>query len=152
MSTYQTDEVSSHASDLYHRTIQSGLVPVITDQGIAVGSCLIKPSDGFFVIYKNNHEHYRTFSKSAAMIIARLMNRKVDLLEINSIINADRKAFSARNDLEIYKHFYTVASKRNDTVKKMIMEDRFQSTNDKYQSAKKIIKDSYSRLFLLADK
>ena len=152
MSAYQIDEISSQVSNLYHTTIQSGLVPIITDQGIAVGACLIKPSDGFFVVYKNNHEYYRTYSKSAAMIIARLMNRKTDPLEISRIISADQRAFSARNDLELYKHHYTLACKRNDSVKKMLMEDRFEATNDAYQSAKKVIKESYSKLFLLADK
>lgn len=152
MSAYQINEISSQVSDLYRTTVQSGLVPIITDQGIAVGSCLIKPSDGFFVIYKNNHEYHRTYSKSAAMIVARLMNKRTDPIEISKIIFADQRAFSARNDLELYKHHYTVACKRNDSVKKMLMEDRFEAANDKYQSAKKIIKESYSSLFLLADK
>lgn len=152
MSLYQTDEISSKVSDLYQVSIQSGLVPIVTGQGIAIGSCLIKPFDGFFLILKNNHEYYRTYSKSAAMIIARLMNKKPDVLEISKILGADQRAFSARNDLEIYKHHYNLASKRNDTAKKMLMEDRFDATNDIYQSAKHTIKESYSKLFFLTDK
>lgn len=152
MSTYQIDEISSKVTDLYHNSIQSGAVPVITSQGIAVGNCLIRPSDGYFLILKNGHEHYRTYSKSAAMIIARLMNRKTDAMEISRIIDADQRAFSARNDLEIYKHFYNVASKRNDQSKMMLMEDRFGATNDRYQLAKQIIKDSYYNLFSVVDK
>lgn len=147
MSLYQIDEISSRISDLYKTTIQNGLVPVLTRQGIAIGSCLIKPSDGFFVIYKERHEYYRTYSKSAAMIIARLINKKSKPTDISEILEADRCAFWARNDLEVFKHHYNLAVKRNDSMRQELMEARFEATNDRYKMAKKTIKESYSKLF-----
>ena len=143
----QIDDLTSKVSTLYQTSIQSGLVPVITDQGIAIGAALIKHSGDSFLVFKDNHEYYRTYSKSAAMVVARLLLKKAKAHDIEPILDADRKAFQARNDLEIYKHHYELAVKKQDTVKKILMQARFDAADAIYQMAKKKIKESYYNLF-----
>ena len=147
MTPYQIDEISSKISNLYNTALQNIPVPVLTNRGIAIGSCLIKPCDGSFAIYKGCHEYYRTYSKSAAMIIAVMINKKSQAADIAEILEADRCAFWTRNDLEIFKHHYNLAVKYKDDMRQELMEARFDVANDRYKLAKKTIKESYSRLF-----
>jgi hypothetical protein len=128
-------------------TISSALIPVVTSKGIVVGKCTIKPIDGFFTVYKNNIEQYKTYTKSAALILAGSLNKVNVINNISRILDADRLVHSIRNDIEIYKYHYVKAEKRGDDIKRGIMAARYESAQEKYKEAKSILKDSYSKLF-----
>jgi hypothetical protein len=98
-------------------------------------------------VNKQNHEYYRTYSKSAAMIIAALMSKNFKTKDIYPVIDADQTANAMRNDIAIYKHHYEIANKKGDDCKKYIMSARFEIANEKYQEAKRILQQSYYKLF-----
>jgi hypothetical protein len=128
-------------------TVSSALIPVVTKNGILVGSYTVKPDDGSFVIVKNKHEYYRTYTKSAAMIIAGFLNKNIRTKDISAVLDADRIASAMRNDIDSYKYHYELANANGDDIKKQIMMARFEVANDRYKEAKRVLKNSYSKLF-----
>jgi hypothetical protein len=52
-----------------------------------------------------------------------------------------------RNDIEVYKYHHSIASKNGDDCKKYIMSARFETANERYQEAKRVLQQSYSKLF-----
>lgn len=128
-------------------SVSNALIPVVTKKGILVGSYVIKPDNGTFAITKKDYEYYRTYTKSAAMIIAGLMSKNYNRSEILNVIDADRVANAMRNDIEVYKHHYETANKSNNDCKKYIMSARFEVANEKYQQAKRTLQQTYSKLF-----
>ena len=139
-------EIATRLDNLYETSISSVLVPAVTKYGIVVGNYLVKPHDGFFQIMKRKEILYTTYNKTSAIIIAGMLVKNMKS-KINSIIEADRVAFSTRNDLETFKYHIDLALKHDDPYKEGVMLARFEFTNDKFQAAKKILKQSYSRLF-----
>ena len=79
------------------------------------------------------------------MIVARMLTKR--MTNIKEVLEADRIAFSARQDLEVYKHHIKVAEKNNNTLKEELYTTRFEVTDQKYQQAKAILQKSYSMLF-----
>ena len=111
-----------------------------------IGSYMIKPKDGLYHVTKKKETLYKTYSKSAAMIIALMLNKNMHS-DIQRIISADFEVFSNRNKLEIFKYHYNRAIEKDDELKKDLMFARFEIVNCRYQQAKHILKKSYSRLF-----
>jgi hypothetical protein len=143
-------ETAKQFEDFAKKTISKSIVPYITKTGIVIGSCLIVPSAEGFIIKRNKVVVGKTMSKSAAMIIAALMNKQVTKTiaeEIKLVSTADMISFSSKNDLEIFKYHYTLAEKKNDETRKALMECRFSFANERYQQAKNILKKSYMNLF-----
>ena len=82
------------------------------------------------------------------MIIARMLTKRIGgPPSIKEILEADRIAFSARQDLEVFKHQIKVAEKNNNYLKEELYTTRFEVTDQKYQQAKSILQKSYSMLF-----
>ena len=128
-------------------TVSSALIPVVTNKGISIGSYMIKPIDGSFSITDRGFELYRTYNKTAAMIIAGMLNKKMRSIEIQKVLDADRVAFTMRNDLDTFKYHYNKAIENNDDCKKSIMSARYECANNRYLEAKQSLKESYSKLF-----
>lgn len=147
MSISNNKEIAIKLDKLATATVSSALIPTMTKNGILVGSYIVKPVDGFFSVNKRNEEYYRTYSKSAAMIIAGLMSKNYGSSHIFLVIDADRVANAMRNDIEVYKYHHSIASKNGDDCKKYIMSARFETANERYQEAKRILQQSYSKLF-----
>lgn len=147
MSPTNTKSLAEKLEKISTKAVASNLVPLVTKNGILIGSYLIKPRDGLFDILEGSRVLYTTFSKSAAMIVARMIAKRQRPEMIMEVIQADRIAFSTRNDLELYKHHYENAEKRNDLTKRDIFLSRFEVTNERYQQAKKTLQKSYSLLF-----
>lgn len=133
--------------EISKKAISSNLIPLITKHGILMGSYLIQPKNGMFEIKDGPRVLYSTFSKSTAMIVVKMMSRNSKSEQIWEVLEADRVAFSARNDLEVYKYHYENAEKRQDFTKRDIYLSRFDVTNERYQRAKKVLRKSYSSLF-----
>jgi hypothetical protein len=140
-------ELANKLGDLYKLAIDSVLVPIITNTGIVVGAYMIKTSNGQFCVTRKGKLLYKTFTKSAALIIAGLLNKKNTVSEINLVLDIDRNMDRLRNDLAIFKHHRTLAETKNDTIKLGIMQARFDVTIDQYEDAKFRLKKSYSKLF-----
>ena len=143
-------ETAKQLEDVAKKTLSKSIVPYITKKGIVIGTCLITPVDDGFLIKRNRVVVGKTMSKSAAMIIAALLNKKITkaiIEEIKQVTTADMVSFSSKNDLEIFKHHYNLANERNDELKKDLMECRFSFANERYQQAKNILKKSYMNLF-----
>lgn len=147
MYTQNNKKIAIQLDEIATVSISNALIPVVTKKGILVGSYLIKHDNGVFSINKKNHEYFRTFTKSAAMIIAGMLSRNYKNKDIFSVIDADRMANAMRNDIDIYKHHYDLAIKNKDDCKKQIMAARFEIANEKYVEAKKTLRNSYSKLF-----
>lgn len=152
MALAQNKDLADKLDRLSTKAVKTNLVPLITKNGILMGSFLIQPKNGMFDIKEGSQILYTTFTKSAAMIVVRMIVKNARSEEIFEIIEADRVAFSARNDLELYKYHYENAEKRRDFSKRDIFLSRFEVTNDRYQRAKKMLHKSYSSLFYLGDK
>lgn len=121
-------------------------LPIVTKSGILIGSYIIKPVNHCFLVQRGSEVLYRTFNKTAAMIIANLLhNNNRD--EIVHILDVDRKVASAREDLEVSRYHYNKAKKNNDHLKSGIMISKFEAADDKYQIAKHKLQESYSKLF-----
>lgn len=143
-------ETAKNLKSVADKTLSKSIIPYVTKKGIVVGSCLIVPSDEGFVVKRKNIVVAKTMSKSAAMIIAALMNKKITkavVEEIKSVSAADMVSFSSKHDLEIFKYHYSLAEKKNDENKKALMECRFSFANERYQQARNILKKSYMNLF-----
>ena len=112
-----------------------------------IGSYVVKPDDGEFIVTKNKFEYYRTYTKSAAMIIAGFLNKKLRTKDLLTVLDADRVANAMRNDIDSYKYHYELATNNGDNIKKQIMMARFEVANDRYREAKRVLKNSYSKLF-----
>jgi hypothetical protein len=140
-------EIAEQLENISKDVVRSGIMPIVTKNGILVGSYLVQPNDGRFLVKSGSKVLYTTYTKSASMILARLLLKKATRDKINEIIEADRVAFSSRNDLEIYKSHYESAEKRNDSIKMGILMSRFEVADERYQVAKKTLQKSYSLLF-----
>ena len=147
MSPTDTKSLAEKLEKISKKAVKSNMVPLVTKNGILMGSYLIKPRDGLFDIIEGSRVLYTTYSKSAAMIVVRMISKRQRSENIIEIIEADRIAFSTRNDLELYKYHYENAEKRNDLTKRDIFLSRFEVTNERYQQAKQTLQKSYSLLF-----
>ncbi len=140
-------EIAEKLETISKDVVRSGAMPIITKNGILVGTYIIQPKNGEYHIKQGSQTLYSTYSKSAAMIIARMLTKRMHYDNIKEVLEADRIAFSARQDLEIYKHHIKLAEKKNNVLKEELYTTRFEVTDAKYQRAKSILQKSYSLLF-----
>jgi hypothetical protein len=140
-------QIADKLDELYKSTIDSVLIPVVTNTGIIVGDYMIRISKDYFLVTRRGKTLYKTFSKSAALVIAGLLNKSIKHKEINSILEIDKNIDKLKNDLIIFKHHRDVAIRKRDHIKKGIIEARFEVANDQYENAKSVLKKSYSKLF-----
>ena len=138
-------EIADKLESISKDVVRSGAMPIITKNGILIGTYIIQPKDGRYHIKHGSQILYSTFSKSAAMIVARMLTKR--MTNIKEVLEADRIAFSARQDLEVDKHHIKVAEKNNNALKEELYTTRFEVTDQKYQQAKAILQKSYSMLF-----
>lgn len=142
-----TKDLASKLDDLATKSILNSIIPVITRSGILVGKYVIRSENGKFYIRRNGNIVQKTFTKTGALIIAGLLNKKPKALDIKRVLNADHTLYFMKNDLDLFKHHYNLAVKNNDLIKQGIMQSRFDQADEKYQSAKSILQESYSMLF-----
>ena len=140
-------EVADKLESISKDVVRSGAMPIITKNGILIGTYIIQPKNGQYHVKQGSQILYSTYSKSAAMIIARMLTKRMDGDQIREVLEADRIAFSARQDLEVFKHQIKIAGKKNNTLKEELYTTRFEVTDIKYQQAKFILQKSYSLLF-----
>lgn len=147
MSLYQSKDLAEKLDNLTTFSISNTVMPVITRSGISVGKFLINKENGQFCVKRNKFVVHKTYTKTAALIVAGLLNKKSRSDDIRNVLDADFVAFSMKNDLELYKYHYNAAIKDKNETKEGIMLARFERANDRYQIAKKTLQQSYSRLF-----
>ena len=140
-------EVADKLESISKDVVRSGAMPIITKNGILIGTYIIQPKNGQYNIKHGSKTLYSTYSKSAAMIVSRMLTKRISGTDINEVLEADRIAFSARQDLEIFKHQIKVAEKNNNPLKEELYTTRFEVTDQKYQQAKAVLQKSYSLLF-----
>jgi hypothetical protein len=140
-------EVADKLESISKDVVRSGAMPIITKNGILIGTYIIQPKDGKYHVKHSAQLLYSTYSKSAAMIVARMLTKKIGGDQIREVIESDRIAFSARQDLEVYKRQIKVAEKNNNYLKEELYTTRFEVTDQKYQQAKATLQKSYSLLF-----
>ena len=147
MSDLNPKEIADKLESISEEVARSGAMPIITKNGILIGTYIIQPKNNQFYVKNGSQILYTTYSKSAAMIIARMLLKRMNGDKIKEVLEADRIAFSCRNDLEIYKHQIKVAEKNNNFLKEELYTTRFEVTDEKYQQAKNTLHKSYSMLF-----
>jgi hypothetical protein len=147
MSITKNKDLAIKLDDIATATISSALIPVVTARGIQVGQYTVRPDKNFFKVCHKNYEHYKTYTKSAALIIAGMLAKDNSHKNVGRVIDADRLANSSRNDKEIFKYHYEIAVKNGDDIKKGIMSARYEIANENYREAKRILQESYSKLF-----
>ncbi len=140
-------EIADKLESISRDVVRSGTMPIITKNGILLGTYIIQPKDGLYHIKHGSQVLYSTYSKTAAMIIARMLSKRISGDQIKEVLEADRIAFSSRQDLEIFKHQIKIAEKNNNHLKEELYTTRFEVTDQKYQQAKAILQKSYSLLF-----
>ena len=147
MYQHTTQELADRLNDIATISISSSAMPIITRSGIAVGKYIIRMEDGKFSIkIKKSTVHY-THTKTGALVIAGMLNKPYKPADIVRVLHADYTLYSTKNDLESFKHHYELAIKSNDSIKEGVMLARFEQADDRYQAAKKLLKQSYSKLF-----
>jgi len=147
MSVQNPKVIAEKLETISKDVVRSGAMPIITKNGILIGTFIIQPKDGKYHVKQGSQILYSTFSKSGAMIIARMLTKRMNSLQIKEVLEADRIASSCRTDLEFYKHHIKVAEKNNNTLKEELYTTRFEVTDEKYQRAKAVLQKSYSLLF-----
>lgn len=140
-------EIAEKLETISKDVVRSGAMPIVTKNGILVGTYIIQPKNGQYHIKHGTQILYSTYSKSAAMIVARMLTKRLSGDQIKEVLEADRIAFSARQDLEIFKHQIKIAEKKNNYLKEELYTTRFEVTDQKYQKAKAALQKSYSLLF-----
>lgn len=144
---HNTKELANRLNDLATVSISNAAIPIITRSGILVGHYTIRIENGKFSIKKKKSTVHSTHTKTAALIIAGMLNKPYKPSDIVKVLHADYVIYSTKNDLESFKHHYELAVKHNDNIKEGIMLSRFEQADDRYQEAKKILQQSYSKLF-----
>ena len=144
---HSTRDLANRLDDLATTSISNSAIPIITRSGIAVGHYHIRVEDGRFSVKKRKSIVYSTHTKTGALIIAGMLNKQYKPVDIVRVLHADYTLYSTKNDLESFKHHYELAIKNNDSIKEGIMLSRFEQADDRYQAAKQILKQSYSKLF-----
>jgi hypothetical protein len=147
MSIQNSKKIAIQLDRIANVSVSNALIPVVTKKGILIGSYLVMLDNGMYTVNKKDYEYYRTYTKSAAMILAGIMSKNYRNIDISSVIDADRVAHAMRNDIEIFKHHYEIAVKNKDDCKKQIMSTRFELANERYMEAKQTLRKSYSKLF-----
>ena len=147
MYQHSTREIANRLDDLITNSISNAAIPVITRSGIAVGNYHVRVEDSKFSVKKRKSVVYTTHTKTAALIIAGMLNKPHKPNDIVRVLQADYVVYSTKNDLETFKHHYDLAIKNKDPIKEGIMISRFEEADDRYQAAKQILKQSYSKLF-----
>jgi hypothetical protein len=147
MSDLKPKEIANKLESISEDVIRSGAMPIVTRNGILIGTYMIQPKNGKFYVKNGATVLYSTYSKSAAMVVARMLLKRVSGEQIGEVLEADRIAFSCRNDLEFYKHQIKTAEKKNNSLKEELYTTRFEVTDEKYQQAKARLHKSYSMLF-----
>ena len=142
-----TKDLANKLDDLITKSISNTVIPIITRSGIVVGRYTIRSENGNFYIRYKNSIVQKTYTKTAALIIAGLLNKKPKSDDITNILYADYTLYFTKNDIESFKYHYDLAVKNNDSTKQGIMLSRFDKADEKYQTAKKVLQQSYSKLF-----
>lgn len=140
-------EVADKLESISKDVVRSGAMPIITKNGILIGTYIIQPKNGKYHIKQGSQILYDTYSKSAAMIIARMLTKRMPGDNLTEVLEADRIAFSCRQDLEVFKYQIKIAEKNNNSLKEELYTTRFEVTDQKYQQAKATLQKSYSLLF-----
>lgn len=142
-----TRELANRLNDIATISLSNLIMPIITRSGILVGKYVIRIEDGKFSIKRKKSIVHSTHTKTGALIIAGMLNKPYKPNDIVRVLHADYIIYSTKNDLESFKHHYDLAIKSNDFIKEGIMLSRFEQADDRYQAAKQILKQSYSKLF-----
>jgi hypothetical protein len=145
MNQINTQVIARKLEKLSNSVVSKRNIPLITKLGILIGSYIIKPKNNKFEIYKNSRCIYTTYSKTAAMVIAQMLTNNIS--GVSTVLENDRRAASAREDLEIFKHHYNIAEKNNNILKKDLMMSKFEAADERYQQCKKMLQESYYNLF-----
>lgn len=123
------------------------LKSILTKSGIKIGDYIIIPRDGKFTVSLQKRPIYETYSKSAAMILAKMISKKAKRADILSILNADNIAYSMRNNIRIYEYYLERAISDNDIIKRDLMDIRLDKDYKLYEEAKQLLQSSYTKIF-----
>lgn len=143
----QSEALTSSFEKISENVIREHMIPVLTKTGILIGPFLIKNIKDKFIVTRGKKIHYRTYTKVAAMILARMLMKKFDKQLCMSIIDADKAAFFAKNDLEIYRKQYEQAELKNNHMRMNILSDRFDFAENRYNKARSLLQKTYYSLF-----
>ncbi len=107
--------------DFVDSSVDTVLFPVKTKNRINIGSYSIKPSKGMYSIkcYRTNEVVAKTYTKAAALAIAKLLNKKQN---VDNILRLDDVAAKHKTDCIFYR--YTINTTDNE-LKREITQNRY---------------------------
>ena len=81
-------EIADKLETISKNVVRSGAMPIITKNGILIGTYIVQPKEGRYHIKHGSQILYSTFSKSAAMIIARMLIKRMNNIKEESLLRS----------------------------------------------------------------
>ena len=122
-------KVLKDLQEIIEANIDPTLFPYQKGNSLRIGSIVIRESKKGHLVYcaKANKQIARTFSKTAAVAIARGGN-------VTKILQLDNEIMKHFNDCLFYKH--TMKNSKSDTAR-FVAENRYEISSDRTQQLKK---------------
>jgi len=122
-------KVLKDLQEIIEANLDPTLFPYQKGNSLRIGSIVIRESKKGHLVYcaKANKQIARTFSKTAAVAIARGGN-------VNKILRLDNEIMKHFNDCLFYKH--TMNNSKSDTAR-FVAENRYEISSDRTQQLKK---------------
>jgi hypothetical protein len=147
MSLQQSERLTSDFENITENVVRNHFVPILTKTGILIGPYHIKNIGDNYVIMSKGKVYYKTYTKVAAMILARMLIKRFDKQVCSQVLSSDRIAFFTKNDLLIYKNQFENAEKSNNVIKMNVFSDRFDAAETRYNQARRSLVKIYHSLF-----
>ena len=122
-------KVLNDLKEIIEANLDPTLFPYKKGNSLRIGSIVIRESKKGHLVYcaKANKQIARTFSKTAAVAIARGGN-------VNKILELDNEIMKHFNDCLFYKH--TMNNSKSDTAR-FVAENRYEISSDRTQQLKR---------------
>lgn len=129
--------ISKRLEHIISKELEKNIIPVKTEEGILVGTVLIKSKDHLKFLYRNEELIYgEVFLNVAAIAIANIMAKYRYSERANTIYRTDKEYSRYFIDSQMLRANYEKSIKNRDFEKADILWSRYEQARDRAQIAK----------------
>ena len=129
--------ISKRLEQIVSKELEKNVIPLKTEEGILVGSVLIKSKDHLKFLYRNGELLYgEIFLNQAAVSIANLLAKTKYDSRVAEIYQADKEYSKNFIDSQLLRNNYEKSMKLRDFDKADIFWARYEQARDRAQIAK----------------
>jgi hypothetical protein len=129
--------ISKRLEQIISKELEKNIIPIKTEEGILVGSILIKSCDHLKFLYRKGDLVYgEIFLNKAAISMANILAKNSLDLRANDIFNADQEYARNYIDSQMLRANYEKAIKNRDFNRADMLWARYEEARNRAQTAK----------------